>query len=92
MAAVEKKQAPRKRAPKAAPKKEAPVKKAEVEVPKGSMRPEALAQEIGISGKILRAWLRKNHTRPAEAKNTAWIVKPEVVKAAKAHFKKQEAK
>lgn len=91
--AVKAKPAPKPKAkattkPKAQPKAK-PV--AEVIVPKGSMRPEALAKEIGISGKNLRGWLRKTHPRASEQKNTAWIIPPTVVKEAKAHFKKQEA-
>lgn len=55
-----------------------------------NIRPEALASEIGISGKILRAWLRKNHTRPAESKNTAWLITPKVAEEARKAFKKNE--
>jgi hypothetical protein len=90
MATVEKKQTTRKAAPKKAEAKETTT--TEVVVPKGSMRPEALATELGVSGKNLRAWLRRNHARPAEAKNTAWIIPAEIVKEAREAFKKQEAK
>src|SRR5215469_95217 len=36
--------------------------------------PKQLANEIGIDAKVLRAYLRKNHTRPDAAKNTSWII------------------
>jgi hypothetical protein len=55
---------------------EAPV----VEAPKG-IRPGALADELGISPKVLRAWLRRNFTRPAEAKNTSWYLSDEQAEA-----------
>lgn len=84
--------APRKAKPKAAAKPKVEAKPVEVVVPKGSMRPEALAKEIGISGKNLRGWLRKTHPRAAEQKNTAWIIPANIVKEAKQHFAKQEAK
>jgi predicted site-specific integrase-resolvase len=53
--------------------------------------PKELAAEIGIDAKVLRAYLRKNHTRVPEAKNTTWIIPAKVATAAKAAFKKNEA-
>lgn len=53
--------------------------------------PKELAAEIGIDPKVLRAYLRKNHTRSLEAKNTSWIIPAKVALAAKAAFKKNEA-
>src|SRR5262245_18200896 len=82
---------PAKAAPKkAAPKRKAPVKKQAAAKPKGkTMRPEALAKELGMkNGKQLRAWLRKNHTRKAEAKNTAWEIPANVVAEARKAFAK----
>jgi malate synthase len=55
-----------------------------------NIRPEALAQEIGISGKVLRAWLRKEHPRAKEQKNTAWLITPAVATEARKAFKKNE--
>ena len=31
-----------------------------------TFRPEELAEELGVSGKLIRAYLRANHTRPTE--------------------------
>jgi len=56
------------------------------------LTPKALAEEIGIDPKNLRAYLRKTYPRPLEVKNTTWIVPADAATAAKAHFKKQEAK
>jgi hypothetical protein len=53
--------------------------------------PKELAAEIGVDPKVLRAYLRKNHTRPAEAKNTSWIVPATVAAAAKKAFEKNAA-
>jgi hypothetical protein len=50
------------------------------------MTPKALAEELKVDPKRLRAYLRANFTRPAEAKNTSWAISAEAVKAAKAHF------
>lgn len=55
------------------------------------LTPKALAEEIGIDAKSLRGFLRKTFPRPVEAKNTSWIVPADAAKAAKDHFKKQEA-
>lgn len=56
-----------------------------------TFRPEDLAKDIGISGKVLRAWLRTNHPRDAKAKNTAWIIPASVAAEARKAFKKNEA-
>lgn len=57
-----------------------------------TMRPEALAKELGISGKVLRAWLRANHARPASQKRTSWEIPAKVVTEAREHFAKRTAK
>lgn len=54
--------------------------------------PKELAAEIGVDAKVLRAYLRKNHTRDATAKNTSWIIPASVADAARKAFKKNEAK
>lgn len=53
--------------------------------------PKELAAEIGIDPKVLRAYLRKNHTRSLEAKNTSWIIPATVATAAKKSFEKNKA-
>ena len=58
---------------------------------KRTYRPSELAAEIGVDAKVLRAYLRKNHTRAAEAKNTSWIITSDVADAARKAFKKKEA-
>lgn len=68
-----------------APKKHAPRKVR-------TFRPEELATRLGVSGKVLRAWLRANHARPATAKGTSWIVPERVAKEAAKHFKQNRAK
>lgn len=53
--------------------------------------PKQLAAEIGVDPKVLRAYLRKNHTRAIEAKNTTWIIPESVAKAARKSFEKNVA-
>jgi predicted site-specific integrase-resolvase len=48
--------------------------------------PKALAEELGIDPKRLRGWLRKEHTRALEVKNTSWAITDEVAEAARARF------
>jgi hypothetical protein len=60
----------------------------EVEVeekPKG-IRPSELAEELGINAKTLRAYLRRQHTRPADAKNTSWYLSDAVADDVRDHF------
>jgi hypothetical protein len=49
-------------------------------------RPEDLARVLGISGKVVRAYLRATFTRPVEAKNTSWSLTPKMVEQTYAHF------
>lgn len=58
---------------------------------KKTYSPKELALEIGVDAKVLRAYLRRNHARPATAKNTSWIVPAAVATKAKEAFKKNEA-
>jgi hypothetical protein len=51
-----------------------------------TLTPKALAEELGIDPKRLRGWLRANHTRAAEAKNTTWGIAPDVAEAARERF------
>jgi uncharacterized protein YjcR len=53
--------------------------------------PTQLATELGISPKVLRAWLRKEHARTAEAKNTSWVVTAKVAAEARKVFAKNKA-
>jgi hypothetical protein len=53
---------------------------------KATIRPEALANELGVSGKLIRAYLRKTFTRSAEAKNTAWVVTGDQAAKVREHF------
>lgn len=53
--------------------------------------PTELAKELGISPKVLRAWLRKEHARTAEAKNTSWVVTAKVAGLARKAFAKNKA-
>lgn len=60
-------------------------------VAKKSYTPKELAADIGIDAKVLRAYLRKFHARPAERKNTSWIIPEDVAKAAREYFAKNVA-
>lgn len=51
-----------------------------------TMTPKALAEELNIDPKRLRGWLRKEHSRTPEAKNTTWAITPDVVEAARERF------
>ena len=53
--------------------------------------PKELAAELGVSPKVLRAYLRRNHTRVAEAKNTTWVIPTNVATAARKAFEKNVA-
>lgn len=56
-----------------------------------TMRPNELAEELGIDPKRLRAWLRaSDFARPAEQKNTNWLLTPDMVEAVKAHFEPED--
>jgi hypothetical protein len=55
-------------------------------------RPEQLAKSLGISGKVVRAYLRKQFPRPAEAKNTTWVLSEKQAAQTMAHFKSLRSK
>jgi len=67
------------------PKPKAEVKPATPKAPTGK-RPEELAKELKVTGKQLRAWLRKNHTRDEKQKNTAWYLDAKTVASARKAF------
>jgi hypothetical protein len=53
--------------------------------------PKALALELGVDAKVLRSYLRKNHARAKDAKNTSWVIPAAVASAAKKYFAKNVA-
>ena len=53
--------------------------------------PSELSKELGVSAKVLRAYLRKEFPRKAEAKNTSWVITAAVAKKARAAFAKNKA-
>jgi len=61
------------------------VEETEEETPLGT-RPVDLAKELGMSPKVLRAWLRKTYPRDAQDKNKSWYLTEDQVDAAWAHF------
>jgi hypothetical protein len=50
-------------------------------------RPEQIASALGISGKIVRAYLRKTFPRPANAKGTTWVLDAKQAGSTLKHFK-----
>jgi predicted transcriptional regulator len=50
------------------------------------MRPEMLARDIGISAKVLRAWLRRTYPRRPTDHRQPWFLTRQQVVAARAHF------
>ena len=50
--------------------------------------PKELAAELGIDPKVLRNWLRTEHTRVADAKNTSWVITSKVAAEARKAFAK----
>jgi hypothetical protein len=53
-----------------------------------NLSPKELAAALEVDPKRLRAFLRANFTRTAEAKNTSWSIGPEAQAAAREHFAK----
>jgi len=56
-----------------------------------TVTPSALAEKLGVDPKRLRAYLRANHARPIEAKNTSWMIPADVAKAATEYFAAKSA-
>lgn len=52
-------------------------------------RPEDLADTLKISGKVVRAYLRKTYPRPAGAKGSTWVLNAKQANDTLAHFKKK---
>lgn len=49
-------------------------------------RPEQVASALGISGKLVRGYLRSTFARPVEAKGTTWVLTNEQTNATIDHF------
>jgi hypothetical protein len=52
-------------------------------------RPEDIAATLGISGKVVRAHLRKTYTRPASAKGSTWVMSQKMATETLAYFRKR---
>lgn len=59
---------------------------------KTAYTPKELAKETGVDAKRIRAYLRANFPRTAEAKNTSWTVSSDVRSDVIEHFEKPKAK
>lgn len=55
-----------------------------------TMHPSELAAALEVDAKTLRTWLRANFTRPAEEKNTSWMLTEDMILAAQDHFASDE--
>lgn len=60
--------------------------------PRKSYRPEEIASKLGISGKIVRGWLRTNYPRPKDAKGSAWTVSGKIANEYARHRDPRSAK
>lgn len=49
-------------------------------------RPEEVANALGVSGKLVRGYLRMTFPRPVEAKGTTWVLTNSQVNATLDHF------
>ena len=54
-----------------------------------TFRPEDLAATLGISGKVVRAYLRKTYKRPPSAKGSTWVLSAKQASDTLAYFKKR---
>ena len=52
----------------------------------GSYRPETVATMLGVSGKLVRSYLRATFPRPIEAKGTTWVLNGDQAAATVDHF------
>lgn len=50
-------------------------------------RPEQVALELGVSGKLVRSFLRRTFPRPIEAKGSTWVLTAEQRDATLEHFR-----
>jgi len=49
-------------------------------------RPEEVANALGVSGKLVRGYLRMTFPRPIEAKGTTWVLNGDQLNATLDHF------
>lgn len=56
------------------------------DAPRTIVTPGALAEELDIDPKRVRAYLRKAFTREATAKNTSWDLTPETADLVREYF------
>jgi len=49
-------------------------------------RPEEVANVLGVSGKLVRGYLRMTFPRPSEAKGTTWVLNADQLNATLDHF------
>jgi hypothetical protein len=52
-----------------------------------TITPKMLALELNISAKTLRGYMRKHHTRAADARNTTWAIDAKTANAVRKAFK-----
>lgn len=50
------------------------------------IRPNDLAEELGVDGKRIRAYLRQEFTRDSDSKNTNWELTPEMAAKVRDRF------
>lgn len=51
-----------------------------------TFRPEDVATHLGVSGKLVRSYLRATFPRPIEAKGTTWVLTERQAAATIKHF------
>jgi len=56
-----------------------------------NVRPETVALALGVSGKLVRAYLRMTFPRPLEAKGTTWVLTNDQTIAVVEHFLSRRA-
>lgn len=52
-----------------------------------NVRPEAVAEKLGISGKVVRAYLRQTFPRPLDVKGTTWVLNANETARTLHHFR-----
>jgi hypothetical protein len=50
------------------------------------VRPNDVAERLGVDGKAVRNFLRSEFKRDATKKNTSWYLTPDMVEAIEEHF------
>lgn len=54
------------------------------------VRPNDVAERLGVDGKAVRNFLRSEFKRDASKKNTSWYLTPDMVQAIEDHFVPQD--